>query len=173
MAALEYLQLRGFGVMQAGPDQNSSLPLFVKRHYAHLPESCVKQLREAGVPAMFFGVHIAQERVACEAPSMAEPAPEPSAVPEKPKDEEVTSCTPLAKAPCPDLNASHDVAAEQAAKIASLAARKDAAETPSEVLFDGAPHQAVENYQCLRGEVTRLLVEHAVILAYTLSLIWA
>ena len=157
VAALEYLQLRGFGVMQAGPDQNSSLPLFVKRHYAHLPESCVKQLREAGVPAMFFGVHIAQERVACAAPSMAEPAPEPSAVPEKPKDEEDTSCTPLAKAPCPDLNASHDVAAEQAAKIASLAARKDAAETPSEVLFDGAPHQAVENYQCLRGEVTRLL----------------
>ena len=59
--ALEYLQLRGFGDFVEAPEHH--LPVFCKRHYAYLSETCKGQLLRAGVPALLFGLHVLLEDV--------------------------------------------------------------------------------------------------------------
>ncbi|CAE7236065.1 RPL15 [Symbiodinium sp. CCMP2592] len=56
--ALEYLRVRGFGVVQ--PALDGKLPVFLKRHYQSLPQSSREQLAQAHVPGTVFGLHIAE-----------------------------------------------------------------------------------------------------------------
>ena len=54
--ALQYLMERGFGVSK---HCNTSIwPMFVKRHYYNLPQSCKEQLAEISVHPLSFGLHI-------------------------------------------------------------------------------------------------------------------
>ena len=60
--ALEYLRLRVFG--ESVLEHGHALPTFRKKRYDRLPDSCKKQLHHANVPAMFFGLHVAQDAAA-------------------------------------------------------------------------------------------------------------
>ena len=54
--ALQYLMERGFGVSKHC--DTSIWPMFVKRHYYNLPQSCKEQLAEIKVHPLSFGLHI-------------------------------------------------------------------------------------------------------------------
>ena len=54
--ALQYLMERGFGVSKHC--DTSVWPIFVKRHYYNLPQSCKDQLAEIRVHPLSFGLHV-------------------------------------------------------------------------------------------------------------------
>lgn len=54
--ALQYLMERGFGVSKHC--DTSAWPIFVKRHYYDLPQSCKDQLAEIRVHPLSFGLHV-------------------------------------------------------------------------------------------------------------------
>ena len=59
LEALHYLVERGFGEMRAC--NGSKWPMFLKRRYSSLPESCKAQLAEIHVHPVSFGLHLPQE----------------------------------------------------------------------------------------------------------------
>jgi len=173
--ALEYLRVRGFGVLKPAPDGN--LPVFLKRHYQWLPHSSKDQLAQARVPGTVFGLHVSgascarsgadsdgDDGNATSVESESGNAKPASRQAEQAAGGEPSVVARQARGKASAVQVSTKVAKPQAKEEEKEEAWKapvadSAAETklPWEVLFDGEPRKAVENYTCLRSEVEQVV----------------
>lgn len=175
--ALEYLRVRGFGVLKPAPDGN--LPVFLKRHYQWLPHSSKDQLAQARVPGTVFGLHVSgascarsgadSDGEACDGNATSVESESGNAKPASRQAEQAAGGEPSvvarqARGKASAVQVSTKVAKPQAKEEEKEEAWKapvadSAAETklPWEVLFDGEPRKAVENYTCLRSEVEQVV----------------